>query len=132
MATPQLGTELRTAMGDLFVTRADGGTMKLFSGALPVNCAAADPSGELVDETLPGPALTNTAGVLTKAGTWTFTGAASGTAASGRLYTLGGVCFFQGTVSATGGGTVFEIDNTSIATGQAGEVTAVTITIGGA
>jgi hypothetical protein len=132
MATPQLGVALRTDIGDLFVSRAAGGSMKLFSGAVPANCQAADPAGELVDEALPSPALTNTTGVLTKAGTWAFTGAAAGTAASGRLYTSGGVCFFQGAVSATGGGTVFEIDNTSIAIGQNGTVTSVTITVGGA
>jgi hypothetical protein len=119
-------------MGDDVVTAADGGTMKIFSGAVPANCAAADPSGELVDETLPSPALTNTSGTVTKAGTWAFTGAAAGTAASFRLYTSGAVCFMQGDVTATGGGGVLEIDNTSIAIGQAGEVTAVTITIGGA
>jgi hypothetical protein len=128
----QLGVTLRTAMGALVVTDADSGTLKIFSGAVPVNCAAADPAGELVDETLPGPALTNTAGVLTKAGTWAFTGAAAGTAASFRLYTSGAVCFAQGNVTTTGGGGTMEIDNTSIAIGQAGEVTAVTITIGGA
>lgn len=128
----QLGVAARTSMGAVIVTAADAGTLKIFSGAVPVNCAAADPAGELVNETLPGPALTNTSGVLTKAGTWTFTGDASGTAASFRLYTSAAVCFAQGDVTATGGGGTMTIDNTSIATGQAGEVTAVTITIGGA
>jgi hypothetical protein len=128
----QLGTALRTSMGDDIVADAAGGALKIFSGAVPANCAAADPAGELVDATLPSPALTNTSGVLTKAGTWTFTGAAAGAAASFRLYTGAAVCFAQGNVTASGGGGTMEIDNTSIAIGQNGTVSAVTITVGGA
>jgi hypothetical protein len=44
----QFGTALRSGMGDDVVTAAAGGTLKIFSGAVPANCAAADPSGELV------------------------------------------------------------------------------------
>lgn len=128
----QLSVAARTSMGDVLVTAAAGGTMKMFSGAVPANCAAADPAGELVSDTLPSPALTNTAGVLTKAGTWSFTGDAAGAAASFRWYTSGAVCFAQGDVTGTGGGGTMEIDNTSITIGQVGSVTAVTITVGGA
>ena len=128
----QLGTTLRNAMAGDIVTAADGGSLKIFSGAVPANCAAADPSGTLTTATLPSPALTASAGVCSKAGTWTFTGSANGTAASFRLYTSGAVCFAQGNVTATGGGGTMEIDNTSIATGQNGTVTGVTITVGGA
>lgn len=128
----QFGTTLRTDMADEVVTAAAGGTIKIFSGAVPANCAAADPSGALVSDTLPTPALTNTAGTLSKAGTWSFTGDAAGTAASFRLYTSGAVCFAQGSVTATGGGGDMTIDNTSIAVGQAGEVLTVSIVVGGA
>lgn len=128
----QLGTATRTAMGDRLVTDADTGTLKIFSGAVPANCAAADPSGTLVSFTLPSPALTNASGTVTKSGTWTFTASATGTGASFRMYTSGAVCFAQGNVTATGGGGTMEIDNTSIANGQTGTVTAVTLTIGGA
>lgn len=119
-------------MAGLIVTRADGGTIKLFSGALPANCAAADPSGELASATLPSPALTASGGVCSMAGTWTFTGSATGVAACGRLYTAAAVCFFQGPVTATGGGGVFELDDTTINATQNGTVTSVTITVGGA
>ena len=128
----QLGTTLRNDMAGDIVTAADAGTLKIFSGAVPANCAAADPAGELVDLTLPSPALSASAGVCSKAGTWAFTGAAAGTAASFRLYTSGAVCFAQGNVTASGGGGTMEIDNTSIAISQAGTVTSVTITVGGA
>ena len=120
MATPQLGTTLRNDMAGSIVAAAAGGTIKFFSGALPANCAAADPSGELTSATLPNPALTASGGVCSKAGTWTFTGSATGTAACGRLYTSGGVCFFQGAVSATGGGAVFELSSTTINNTQNG------------
>lgn len=128
----QFGATLRTDMAAEVVTAAGGGTLKIFSGAVPANCAAADPSGPLVSDTLPTPALTNTAGTLSKAGTWAFTGDAAGTAASFRLYTSGAVCFAQGSVTATGGGGDMTIDNTSIAVGQAGEVLTVSIVVGGA
>jgi hypothetical protein len=42
------------------------------------------------------------------------------------------VCFAQGNVTAGGGGGTMTIDNTSIAIGQNGTVTNVTITVGGA
>ena len=128
----QLGATLRNDMAGDIVTAAAAGTLKIFSGAVPVNCAAADPAGELVSDTLPNPALTAASGVCSKAGTWSFTGDAAGTAASFRLYTSGAVCFAQGNVTATGGGGTMEIDNTSIAIAQAGTVTTVTITVGGA
>ncbi len=128
----QLGTALRTSMADALVTAAAGGTLKLFSGAVPANCAAADPAGELADGTLPSPALSSAAGVASKAGTWTTTGTAAGTAASFRLYTSGAVCFAQGDVTATSGGGVMEISSTTIAIGQVDTVTSVTLTVGGA
>lgn len=128
----QLGTTLRNTMAGDIVTAAAAGSIKIFSGAVPANCAAADPSGALTTATLPNPALTASAGVCTKAGTWTFTGSATGVAASFRLYTSGAVCFAQGNVTATGGGGTMEINNTTINATQNGTVTGVTITVGGA
>ena len=128
----QLGATLRNTIAGDIVTAAAAGSIKIFSGAVPANCAAADPSGTLTMATLPNPALTASAGVCTKAGTWTFTGSATGVAASFRLYTSGAVCFAQGNVTATGGGGTMEIDNTTINATQNGTVTGVTITVGGA
>ncbi len=128
----QLGTTLRTDMAGEIVTAAAGGTIKLFSAAVPANCAAADPSGELADGTLPSPALSAASGAATKSGTWTTTGTAAGTAATFRLYTSGAVCFAQGNVTATGGGGTMEISSTTIAIGQVDTVTSVTLTVGGA
>ena len=130
--TLQFGTTQRSAMADVLVTAAAGGSVKLFSGSVPANCAAADPAGLLASGTLPSPALTNTSGTLSKAGTWAFTGSAAGTVASFRLYTSGAVCFCQGTVTASGGGGDMTIDNTVIASGQGGTVNTVSVVVGGA
>lgn len=128
----QLGTTLRNDMAANIVTAAAAGSMKLFSGAVPANCAAADPGGTLATATLPNPALSASGGVCSKAGTWTFTGSATGTVASFRLYTAAAVCFAQGDVTVTGGGGVMTLDSTTINATQNGTVTSVTITVGGA
>jgi hypothetical protein len=129
----QFGSTLRNNMGSQLVTALNGGSIKLFSGATPANCAAADPSGLLASGTLPGTAATSSAGVVTRSGTWSFTGSAAGSIATFRLYdSSGSVCIHQGTVTATGGGGDMTIDNISIANAQAGSVTSYSVTIGGA
>lgn len=134
----QVDTGIRSDLGATLAGYFNGGgvtqVVKLFSGALPANCAAVDPSGELADGALPTNALDDADldGVVTMTNTWTATGSAAGTAACFRVYDSSGNCGMQGNVTATGGGGVMEIDNTSIAVGQVVVVTAITITIGGA
>lgn len=127
----QFGT-VRNNMGSQLVTALNGGSLKLFSGAQPANCAAADPSGLLASGTLPATAASSTGGVVTKSGTWSFTGSAAGNIASFRLYDSGGACQHQGNVTATGGGGDMTIDNIAIANAQQGTVTSYSVTIGGA
>jgi hypothetical protein len=128
----QFGQTLRNNMATQLVNALGGGSLKLFSGALPANCQAADPSGLLAAGTLPATAASATAGVVSKSGTWPFTGSAAGNIASFRVYDSGAVCVHQGTVTATGGGGDMTIDNISIANAQTGTVTSYTATIGGA
>ena len=128
----QHGTGSRTAAAQAIADELAGGTIKLFSGSVPVNCAAADPAGELASGSLPSPCLTASAGALSKAGTWSYAGSAAGNAASFRLYSAGAVCEAQGDVTATGGGGVMEINDVAVANGQAGSVTAYSETVGGA
>lgn len=134
--TLQLSTAARTAaaqgIADILNTTPTVASLVIYSGAVPADCAAADPAGELASGDLPTTCLTAASGALTKAGTWALTGSAAGDAASFRIFDDGGVCTAQGDVTATGGGGVMEIDNVTIAIGQAVNVTAVTITIGGA
>lgn len=106
-------------------------TLKLFSGAVPANCAAADPAGELASGTLPASPFTESNGVLSASANWTATGTGAGDAASFRIYSSG-VCSAQGDVSATGGGGVMEVGSVTIAVDQTVSITSVTITVGGA
>jgi hypothetical protein len=106
--------------------------LKLFSGAEPANCAAADPAGLLATLTLPSDWLANAAaGAKAKAGSWTGTGSTAGSAASFRIYDSGvTTCHMQGTVTATAGGGDMTLDNVVIANGQAITVNTFTITAG--
>lgn len=123
----------RTAFAAQLVTAYAGGSIKFFSGAEPANCAAVDPSGPLASGTLPSPALTASAGVATKTGSWTLTGSAGGTAACFRIYDSGGtVCRSQGTVTLTGSGGDMTVDNPVIASAQVVTVATFAITFANA
>ena len=102
--------------------------LKIFSGAEPANCAAADPSGLLCTITLPSDWMNNAgSGQKTKLGTWSGTASGSGTAVSWRIYDSGGtVCGIQGNT------TDMTFDNTNIASGQTVTVSTFTLTAGNA
>lgn len=97
--------------------------LKLFSGAAPANCAAANPSGLLATLTLPSDWCTaSLSGTTSKNGTWSGTGSGAGTATSYRLYASDGTtCHEQGTVGQGSGD--LSLDNTVIAVSQAITVT---------
>ena len=103
------------------------GTLKVFSGAEPANCAAADPTGLLATITLPAAFLTSSGGVTTIAGTWSVAASATGTAQSYRMYDGSSVCHAQGNVT-----TDLVLNNTSITTGQTVTVTQYSVTAGNA
>jgi hypothetical protein len=104
--------------------------LKIFSGAVPANCAAADPSGLLATITLPSDWMNNAAaGNKTLLGTWSGTGSGAGVAASFRIYDNGlAACHLQGVVTATGGGGDLTLDNTNIAVSQVINITTFTLT----
>jgi hypothetical protein len=108
--------------------------LKLYTGAVPVNCAAADPAGLLITLTLPVDWLGNAAaGVKSKAGVWSGTAAAAGVAASWRIKdSTDTTCHYQGDVTATGGGGSLTLDNTNIANLQAMTINTATNTAGNA
>jgi len=128
----QFGVVLRTTMASDLASSLASGVIRLFSGSVPANCQAADPSGLLASGTLPSTAATALSGAVTKAGTWVFTGSASGNAQSFRIYDSSLVCIHQGVVSEVGLGGDMIIDTIAINPAQAGEVTGYTVTIGGA
>jgi hypothetical protein len=107
--------------------------LKIFSGAVPANCAAANPTGELVSITLPSDWMAAAAsGAKAKSGTW------SGTASSGsattpqsfRIYASDGTtCGIQGTCGVGSGD--LSVDGV-ITSGQTVTVSSFSLTAGNA
>lgn len=128
----KFGAALRNQMAVSLASALSSGVIKLFSGATPVNCQAADPAGELASGTLPAIAAITTSGEVLKSGSWLFTGSAAGNAQSFRIYDSSLVCIHQGTVSEVSMGGDMVIDTVEITPAQAGEVIGYAITIGGA
>jgi hypothetical protein len=130
----KLSVAARNARLDAFET-AVGGTavLKIWNGALPADCAAADAGTVLATMTLPADWMAAaSSGAKALAGAWTDgTADASGTAVHFRIYNnTGTVCFMQGTVGQGSGD--LSLDNTSIAAGQAVTITTFTLTDGNA
>ena len=124
----QYGTALRNnQVLQIQITVGTSGTLKIFSGAEPANCAAADPAGPLATIVLPATFLTSSGGVTAIAGTWSVAASGTGTAQSFRMYDGSGVCHVQGNTT-----TDMVLNNTSIAAGQTVTVTSFVVTAGNA
>jgi hypothetical protein len=109
--------------------------LRMWSGPMPANCAAAATGSKLVEQALASDWAANAA-----AGNKSFnntpiacTGLVIGTAGYFRLVDATGVtCHMQGTITVTGGGGDMTLDNISIGVGQAVNVTSFTMTDGNA
>ena len=124
----QYGVTLRNnQVSQIQTTVGTSGTLLIFSGAEPANCAAADPAGLLCTITLPAAFLTSTGGVTTLAGTWSAAASATGTAASFRIKDGSAVCHVQGNTTAD-----LVLNNQSITSGQTVTVTQFSVTAGNA
>jgi hypothetical protein len=134
MAAFNLGTTLRTSMaGAIQIAGGATATLKIFSGACPVNCAASDPTGTLCTIDLPSTFLTSSGGVASMTGTWAGTGSGDGDAASFRIYASdGATCIAQGDCTNNAGSGTMKLVNVNIATDQPISITSCTFTIGGA
>jgi hypothetical protein len=132
MALQQSVTVRNARLDSIETTVGTAPILKIFSGAVPANCAAADPAGALVSMTLPSDWMSNAAsGSKAKSGTWSATASGSGTAASWRLYdSTGTTCHLQGTCGQGSGD--LSLDNTNIASGQTVTVNTFSITAGNA
>lgn len=106
--------------------------LKLFTGTVPANCAAADPAGTLCTLTLPSDwAAAASSGSKALAGSWTGTASGTGTAASFRIYASDGTtCGMQGTVGQGSGD--LSLDNSAIVSGQTITISTYTLTGGNA
>ena len=131
----QFSVDLRNNRVDQVETTIGGtGTLKIFSGAAPANCATADSGTELAVISLPASFLTAAAAGSASIdnGPWQDASAdAAGTAGHFRMYN-GATCHLQGTCSATGGGGDMELDNAVLAAGQEFNVNSFTLTDGNA
>jgi hypothetical protein len=130
--TLQLSTAVRNALLDSIETTIGASAiLKMRSGAIPANCAAADSGTVIATLALPADwmgAASNGAKALT--GTWQDTAADSaGTVGHFRIYAVDGTtCHMQGTVTATGGGGDLTLDNIVVAIDEPITVTGFTLT----
>jgi hypothetical protein len=133
----QLSVTTRNARLDAIESTAGAScSMSIFSGSVPADCAAANPSGLLWTLNLPSDWMAGAgSGSKAKAGTWSGSASAGGVAASFRVYNSqatkdGTTCIIQGTV-AQGSGDL-SLDNTNIANGQTVTINTFTLTDGNA
>jgi hypothetical protein len=129
----QFGTTMRNnRLDQIESTVGVSAKLYLYSGSVPANCAAADPSGTLATLTLPSDWMNaGSAGVKTLAGTWTGTASGSGTAICFRIKDSSGTtCHAQGTVGTTG--TDLILDNNVLASAQTINITTFSFTDGNA
>lgn len=136
MATVHLSTTVRNARLDAIEsTTGASAIIKIRTGALPSNCAAAD-SGTVVSTiNLPSDWMAAASGgSKAMSGTWQDAAAdAGGTIGHFRLYANDGTtCTMQGDVTLTGGGGAMTVDNTVVNAGQQITITSFTITDGNA
>lgn len=106
--------------------------MKLFTGSMPANCAAADTGTVLATLTLPSDWMANaSSGTKAKSGTWQdLTADNSGSFGYFRIYeSTATTCHLQGTAGTSGD---LVTDSASVTAGQAFTVTAFTLTAGNA
>ena len=132
----QFSTAARNAVLDAIETTVGASAiLRIRTGAVPANCAAARAGTVLATMNLPADWMANGSnGSKLLAGTWQDTAAdAAGVAGHFEIMdTTGTTCHIQGTVSGAGGGGDLELQNTNIAVGQNVSITAFTISAGGA
>lgn len=133
--TVQRSVTLRNAIADVIETTiGTAPKLQIRTGAQPANCAASASGTLLVEINLPSDWLADaSSGAKALAGTWSGTAVGTGTAGHYRILdNAGSTCHEQGSVTATSGGGDLELDNTSIASGQAVSISSWALTPGGA
>ena len=134
--TVQLSVAVRNARLDVIETTiGTGAILKIRTGSPPANCAAADSGSVLVSYTLASDWASAASSGSKSLSSTPIAGTASGSGTAGhyRIYASDGTtCGEQGTVTLTGGGGDMTIDNTTIVSGQAVNITSKTLTDGNA
>jgi hypothetical protein len=118
----QLSTTVRNARLDAIETAiGTSAVLKIFTGSVPANCAAADSGSVLATVSLPSDWMAAASGgTKSLSGSWVDSSADNtGTAGHFRLYASNGTtCHLQGTCTGTGGGGDMILDSTSFTAGQ--------------
>ena len=104
------------------------GTLKIYSGSQPATPATA-PSGTLLATVTLGAWSAASGGTANGADPASVSAVATGTAGWFRAAKSDGTAVFDGDVTATGGGGVMQLSSTSIVSGGAVDVTAVSVTV---
>lgn len=134
--TVQRSTAVRNARLDAIETTiGTSAKLRIYSGAQPANCAAARTGTLLVEYSLASDWAAAAASGSKAFNSTPISGTASGTGTAGHyaiMDSAGTTCHEQGSVTATGGGGDVTIDNTSIVSGQAVNVSGWTVTEPGA
>lgn len=125
MAIQQSVTARNAALDALATTLGANFTTKIFTGAQPANCAAADSGTLLVSFTTCNWASAGSGAMALTGTPETATASGTGTAAHFRMYN-GATVHMQGSVATSGGD--MTIDNASITSGQTVNIGSLTIT----
>lgn len=132
--TIQLSTAARNGELDAIETAAGTGALaRIYSGAVPANCAAAASGTLLAEWTLASDWMAAAAsGAKTMNGLpVTVNASASGTAGHFRIYnSAGSTCHMQGTITTTGGGGDMTTASTTVTSGGPVNITGFTWTAG--
>lgn len=129
----QYSTSVRN--NQLDQVEASAGTsarLRIYTGSVPANCAAAATGTLLVDMTLPSDWMAAaSAGSKGKSGTWQVTASGAGTAGYFRVWDSSvTTCHLQGTTGIGSGD--LQLDNTNIASPQSVTINGFTLTAGNA
>lgn len=129
----QFSVAARNAAADAIETAiGTGPTLRIRTGAAPVNCAAPRTGTILGEIELASDWLGNAANGV-KAGAAIAEFAALATGEAGHFDIMqGAVCHWQGDVSATGGGGAMEVGSVEISANQLIRINSLTLTVGGA
>lgn len=127
----QFSVPVRNAMLDAIETAiGTSAKLEIRSSSVPASTSTANAGSVLVSYSLSSDWAAAASSGSKSFNSTPISGTASGTgtAAHFRIYSSTNTCHWQGTVTATGGGGDVTVDNTSIASGQAVNITSFTIT----
>lgn len=124
----RLNDAARNRQADSIGDDFNNATLKIYTGSQPAAGGAATGT-LLVTITLPADAMGAAAsGVASKSGTWSGTASDTGTAGWFRIESSAGSRWYDGAVTATGGGGEIELTSTSIVSGQTVTITSFSVT----